>query len=463
MLEYRMLNASILVALLSWWLGSATHAADTWRAGSARINITPAGSMWMSGYASRDRPSEGKLTDLWAKALVLEDTSGHRAVLVTLDLIGIDRELSQSVCRQVMHKHGLARHQIAICSSHTHTGPALQRNLAPLHYVLVDPEQQKHIEDYTESLVTNIVAVIARAIETLAPCKVSVGSGQATFAVNRRENSPESIVPQGRTAGTLRGPFDHDVPVLVIHDAAGAMKTLVFGYACHATTLSSYQWSGDYPGFAQLELEQNHPGCMAMFWAGCGADQNPLPRRSVELARHYGRRLADAVDAVLLTSQLREVTGQLHTSYEEIDLPLSDVPSREQVIQDTASNDRYVAARARLYLDILDAGEVLPGVYPYPVAVWSIGDAVQWIVLGGEVVVDYAIRLKAELPDETQVWVAGYANDVMAYIPSRRVLLEGGYEGGGAMVYYGLPSPWAVGVENLIVDEVRRQVLQIDD
>jgi len=81
----------------------------------------------------------------------------------------------------------------------------------------------------------------------------------------------------------------------------------------------------------------------------------------------------------------------------------------------------------------------------------------KWVFLGGEVVVDYALRLKRELSPHT-TWVAGYANDVMAYIPSRRVLLEGGYEGGGAMVYYGLPSAWTVEVEKQIVARVRSQV-----
>ncbi|MEZ6079978.1 MAG: hypothetical protein R3C56_31180 [Pirellulaceae bacterium] len=92
-----------------------------------------------------------------------------------------------------------------------------------------------------------------------------------------------------------------------------------------------------------------------------------------------------------------------------------------------------------------------------PSAAWSIGDDLQFVTLGGEVVVDYAIRLKSELTGPA-TWVAGYSNDVMAYIPSRRVLAEGGYEGGGAMVYYGLPSVWSPEIENDIVVEAHRQV-----
>ena len=109
-----------------------------------------------------------------------------------------------------------------------------------------------------------------------------------------------------------------------------------------------------------------------------------------------------------------------------------------------------------MLLEKWDADKQLSQTYPYPVGSWQLGEAIDFVFLGGEVVVDYAVRLKAELR-EKRTWVAGYANDVMAYIPSRRVLQEGGYEGEGAMVYYGLPTRWAPQVERLIVDEVHRQ------
>jgi hypothetical protein len=102
-------------------------------------------------------------------------------------------------------------------------------------------------------------------------------------------------------------------------------------------------------------------------------------------------------------------------------------------------------------------GKPLSQTYPYPVQVWRLGPELAFVTLGGEVVVDYAVRLKQELGRE-KTWVAGYSNDVMAYIPSRRVLGEGGYEGGGAMVYYSLPCPWAPEVEEMIVRSVHEQM-----
>ena len=455
---YRGLHLALLLCALNLtplaWGAEPDPAA--WRAGAARTRITPEGMIWMSGYGNRNQPAQAKLTDLWAKALALQDPSGHRAVVITLDLVGIDRDLSGIICQQIKDKLGLQRHQIAICCSHTHTGPALPNNLRVLHYLQVDKAQQQLLDAYATELVQRVVATVQAAVAALEPSQLSWGSGQATFAVNRRENS-ESGVPAQRLQGALKGPLDHDVPVLAVRNAKGTLKSVLFGYACHATVLSFYKWSGDYPGFAQIELEQNHPGCIALFWAGCGADQNPLPRRTVALARHYGQRLAAAVDTIMLTSQMHPVTGKLETSYREIDLALAQLPTPKMLETEAMSSNRFVATRARMLLSKLEQGQQLPKSYPYPVGVWKLGNDVQFIALGGEVVVDFAIRLKAELSG-VRTWVAGYANDVMAYIPSRRVLREGGYEGASAMVYYGLPGVWSEEVEKRIVDEVQHQL-----
>jgi hypothetical protein len=443
----------VLTVVLSSFIAS-TSAADSWRAGAAKANITPPNLMWMAGYASRDHAAEGKLTDLWAKALVLQDPRGRRAVLVTLDLVGIDRPLSHSICSRLQVQHSLTRDQIAINCSHTHTGPVVARNLRPMHYLMLSDEQKKQVDEYATLLEAKVSSAVADAIARLAPADISWGSGRTTFAVNRRNNK-EPQVSELRAAGRLVGPVDHDVPVLAVRNKEGKLLAVAFGYACHATVLSSYQWSGDYPGFAQIALEEMHPGCVALFWAGCGADQNPLPRRTVELAKEYGQRLAAAVEDVLSAPML-PVAGALETTYAEIDAPLGPLPSREQLLADAQSKDKYVAARAKTLLADVDAGQKLAPTYPYPASVWKLGPEVQWVFLGGEVVVDFALRLKTELTG-TRTWVAGYSHDVMAYIPSRRVLLEGGYEGGGAMVYYGLPTTWAPQIEETIVAEVHRQ------
>jgi len=426
--------------------------AEGWKAGAARVVITPAEPMWMSGYASRDHAAEGKLHDLWAKALAVEDPTGARLVLVTVDLVGIDRQLSLDVRDKIAERHKLEKKQIAICCSHTHTGPVVGRNLRAMYFL--EDAQSKLVDAYTDTLAAKLVELVGQAIEKLAPAELSWANSECTFAVNRRTNV-EADVPRLIAEGQLKGPVDHQVPVLAVKDPQGRLTAIVCGYACHATVLSFFQWSGDYPGFAQIELEKAHPDAIALFWAGCGADQNPLPRRDVSLAEKYGRQLAASVEQAL-AGKLTPIAGRLAMSYAEIDLPLATLPTTEELKKQAESSDKYYAARAKLLLAQIAAGQPLSQTYPYPVQIWRLGDGPTWVTLGGEVVIDYALRIKQELtPGAT--WIAGYSNDVMAYIPSRRVLTEGGYEGGGAMVYYGLPTTWAPEVEERIVQEVKRQ------
>ncbi len=428
---------------------TVVYADEVWQAGVAKTVITPPTAMWMSGYASRTKPAEGTIHDLYAKALVISDPAGHKSLIVTLDLVGIDRITSKTICEQLVDKHGLQRSGITISASHTHSGPIVGRNLMSMYSL--DDENLRLVAEYTQFLSDSILKISAEAFANLAPATLQYGSGQATFAVNRRTNR-EPDVPMLRKSGQLVGPVDHDVPLLVVRAADGSLRTILFGYACHATVLGGMEWCGDWPGFAQLEIERRHPEATAMFIAGCGADQNPLPRKTVELAADYGKQIADSIDRAV-AGPMQPVNGTLKTAYREIDLAFDQLPSKEQIEADLKSKDVYIARRAVHLLDAISRDGQLSTTYPYPVQLLRLGD-LQIVTLGGEVVIDYALRLKNELPGST-IWIAGYCNDVMAYIPSLRVLQEGGYEGETAMIYYGLPTKWSAAVEDDIVKAVK--------
>lgn len=449
----RILSAAclVLIGLLAFSMSPALHAEELWKAGAAKTVITPKQYMWMSGYASRTTPAQGIIHDLYAKALAIVDPAGNTAVILTLDLVGIDRATSQKICEAIQARHKLDRSQVSIATSHTHSGPVVGTNLLTMYSLAAD--QQQLVQEYTTQLVEQCVETAGQAIANLSPVTLHAAEGTATFAVNRRNNR-EADVPMLREQGKLMGPVDHTVPVLAARSPAGELKAVLFGYACHATVLSGMDWCGDWPGFAQIELEKAHPGTIALFWAGCGADQNPLPRRTVELAQSYGRQAALAVDAVLAGS-MRPVTGKLSTRYVEIDLALDAVPTEEQVNEDLKSDNVYIARRAAWLKKQYESRGELSGTYPYPIQAWKFGSAASLTFLGGEVVVDYSLRLRSEVAGE-HAWFAGYSNDVMAYIPSRRVLTEGGYEGESSMIYYGLPTRWSVDVEEHIVRETRK-------
>jgi hypothetical protein len=264
------------------------------------------------------------------------------------------------------------------------------------------------------------------------------------------------------------GPVDHDVPVLRAERPDGKLDIVLFGYACHNTTLGVYQFCGDYAGFAQQFLEADHPDTVAMFMIGCGGDQNPYPRRTVDLAQRHGRALATAVEAALGTNA-RPLEGKLRSAYEMVTLEYAPAPMREQVVKLAESKDKYDRAWGERLLKQYQRDGKLRSQYDCPIQVVRFGDGLTMVALPGETVVDYSLRLKKELRTEAAgapaIWVAGYSNDVFAYIPSRRVLEEGGYEAGGAMRYMTTtlqPGPFESSVEERIIKKVHQLNEQLD-
>jgi len=425
--------------------------AEGWQAGVARVDITPEEPMWLAGYASRDHAAEGTLHPLWLKALALQDAEGRRAVLVTSDLLGFPKPASDRIRNRLKEGLQLDRAQIILSASHTHSGPVLDASLLCIYPM--DAAELDKVKRYTARLEEQTVAAVEQAFAALEPVQLASANGVTRFAVNRRNNQEAKILE----TYDLNGPVDHAVPVIRVTGEAGSLKALVFGYACHGTTLSGYEWCGDYAGFAQIALEEAHPGATAMFFAGCGGNQNPLPRRSVALAKQYGEELAASVQRVL-AEPLEPLDAALACAYRETELMLNDPPTREELVAMTKKGSDYMRRAAEEMIAILDAGRALRTSYPYPVAMWRLGKQTV-VVMGGEVVVDYAIFAKQMLGHDT--FVMGYANDVMSYIPSEVVLEEGGYEGDTSQFIYGMPAKWKTGIEAQVLGVIRDLAAQV--
>lgn len=432
-------------------LASAADGELEWKAGVATVTITPAEPMWMAGYASRKKPSDGVLSELHAKALVIEDAAGTRAVIITTDLISIPRPLRQYVAKAAQTQFGLNPAGLLLNCSHTHCGPVVRDDLEMSVMYPLDPEQRQQVESYFKVLRDKLVGVIGLALEDLRPATLTYSHARCSVAMNRRLPTKDGY----QNSPYPDGPVDHDVPVLRVESPDGKLRAIAFGYACHNTTTAVQQFNADYAGFAQTELEKAHPGATALFVMGCGGDQNPYPRGQIDWAMTHGKTLATAVEAALLP-QPKRLHGPLRFELEEIDLPFESI-TRQELEALRGSKDVYDQRRAAALLAELDNQGQVRASYPYPVQVLRFGDDLTMVTLGGEVVIDYALRLKRELGSTgIPVWVAGYSNDVMAYIPSERVLTEGGYEGKGAMRYTNLPAPWRSGVEDQIVGTARK-------
>ncbi len=454
----RLLVGLIVFAYLSTGILAAeapTAKGPTWKVGLRRLKITPTTPLWMSGYGGRDHPAEGTLHDIWVKILVLEDARGRRGVVITSDVCGWSKVSYDTLCTELQKRCALTRSQVMLTYSHTHTGPALRECLRD--YFPMDDKQRALNDAYTVELEKRIVAAAAAALARMEPATLWASEGSAGFAVNRRDNK-ESEVPELLKQGTpLKGPVDHDIPTLVVRSPGGDLKAVVFGYACHTTTLGIYQWSGDFAGFAQIDLEKNHPDCQAMYYMGCGADQNPLPRRTVELCRKYGKMLSTGVEEAL-RKPMRPVRPELRTAFEFVDLPYEKTMTRAE-LETRVSKGGLYGRWAKRMLGQLDSGKTFEKSFPYAVQVWRLGADQLWISLGGEVVVDYSLKFKQQYGPTT--WTHGFCHDLTAYMPSRRVWDEGGYEG-GYLGEYGLPAMrWAPDVEDRITAAVDRLVKKV--
>jgi len=437
-----------VLVIVSSLLFCATASGAEWRAGIAATDVTPSSLIWMAGYASRNHPAEGVLHPLWAKALAIEDAAGRRAVIVTADLIGFQRELCDRVAERVKPATGLERAGVLLNTSHTHSGPVV-RSVAKVAYHL-DAKNEEGVRAYAKTLEDKLVALIEQACAALQPAKLAFGEGKATFAMNRRSKRPQGYV----IGPNPDGPVEHTVPVLRVSDEQGHLRAVLFGYACHNTTTAVYQFNGDYAGFAQIALQKAHPEAAALFMIGCGGDSNPEPRGKIEMAEAHGKALAEAVDRVL-AGAMKPLAGPLSTALERVDLPFVDPPSKQALEELAEGKDVYRQRLARNLLAQLKEKGSIAASYPAPVQVIRFGEDLVMIGLPGETVVDYALRLRKELPGR-RLWIAGYCNEVFTYLPSERVLAEGGYEAGGAMVYFGIHGPFKPGVEDRIVGLAKR-------
>ena len=431
--------------------GTARSDETELRIGLARAKITPEEPIRMAGYASRDKPSDGVLTDLYAKAMAFEDGRGERAVLLTSDVIGYSAKVADFVCGRIIQKTTLKRRQILLNPSHTHTGPVIGIPGATSYGL--EGGEADCVHRYGEKLAGQLAELAAAALADLKPAKLSWGVGVTDIVMNRREFTERGI----RLGFNPRGYVDRSVPVLRVDSPDGQLRALVFGCACHNTTLTGkhYELSGDYAGFAQQYVEGQHPGVQAMFMIGCGGSANPYPRGTVEAARQNGRSLGAEVCRVS-AEKLAPVRGPLRAELEYADLPLEPVPLREE-LEEMIEGPSYIAFNARQMLEALDKGESLPTEYSAPLAVWQFGDDLTLVALPGEVVNGYVPLLETALGPR-KLWIAAYSNDCFGYLPTAKVLAEGGYE---TRCLYTEPGFFAPEVEGVLLAKVRQMAEQV--
>lgn len=426
---------------------------ETMDVGIAHIDITPESSVRLSGFAARGKSEADKvLNRLSAKAMAFGTDAQHPTVLITVDLLGIQWRVTNAVVTALSKKVGLNPEQITILASHTHGGPEIGnlinhlqcRGDYPFNYNFSDSllalDQLIHIAQFNEMLIKKLEEVALAALKNRKPARVAWGQGQASFAENRR---------------TEGGPVDRSMPVLSIMNLDGSLRGVLVNYACHGISLGAdvNEFHGDWMGEAQKAIETKHPGAVAMIAIGCAGDAHPIKRDKMEYLQSYGKEIAANVDQVIAAG-LKPLTAAPVCKMKWIELPFAKVPTVTELIEFT-SDTSIKGYYARLALDRIQRGEELPTELKYPIQTWNFGDSLLMINMGGEVVVDYATRLKKELGGH-RIWINAYANDVSCYIGSRRVIKEGGYEADASMYWYDKPSSLAETVEESIIETIHQ-------
>ncbi|MCU0716490.1 MAG: neutral/alkaline non-lysosomal ceramidase N-terminal domain-containing protein [Pirellula sp.] len=437
------LSLTPLVALA--WLAVPSFSQDRWTAGAAKEEITPVEPVRLSGYAVRTQSTSKVADPLFVRALYLEHANSKPLMLVSLDAIGIAPAMTEQLARYAESEFKISRAELAICTTHSHSAPHLEGALTNLYSIPQSPDEIEATRRYTALVIDKTKAAMKKAWLQKSPAVVTHAEDQAGFAKNRRK------VTNAQYSGftdSSDGPVDQKVRILKVTQQDGKPLAAAFQYACHCTTISPdlNQISADWAGLAATQIENDWSGSIALPIIGTGADANPNPRGSYENALAHGKELATAVLRGLKGEQKQVPAPTTVTfAYTGLEFERPDRNKLQQMLESKVYQERNFA---KTMLDILKVKDRIPESYPAPAHLWTFGDELAWVFLGGEVVVDFQMRLERELNQFANVWVAAYTDDVFAYVASERVRSEGGYEVDGSMLYYNQPGRWVSGTED---------------
>ncbi len=449
---FTLLGLSLLNSSLLW----AQSPAGEWRVGAAKADITPDVPVRLSGYGNRSQSTSEIEDRLFARAMTLQHGELPPLVIVSLDAIGLSASLTDQIHAQLKEKFLLDRKQVVLCTTHSHTAPQLEDVLPNLYSTPLRDEERQNMSTTSRKTVEAVVKIVGESIDRLQPAKVGFGTGRADFAINRRVLKNNIWTGFGTVDD---GPVDRNVRVIHAKRPDGSTIAVVYQYACHCTSIApelnkiSADWAGLSAGLLEESFRStNSPDAVALPIIGCGADANPNPRNKYEHAKQHAQEMAKSVQAIC-NGSLQDLPSPTSQVFQLVAIS-SERPSRERLTELSKSQSVVERNFAQVMLDILKQKNRLAESYPAPIHFWNFGDKLAWVFMGGEVVVDYQIRLEKELSQFPNVWVAAYTDDVFAYVASERVRKEGGYEVDASMLYYNQPGRWVSGTEDLIVARV---------
>ena len=444
------MNRAAFILFICCALNSAVHADDLFHVGVAKVDVTPTHPVVLAGYGGRQGEHTAVDTRLWARALVIGEA--EPVAIVVLDNCGVPAAIRERVVARVAG-HGIPSERLVIASTHTHNAPSLEGYAAVLWAGRLDEQQQQHMEQYTEFAVRRMAEAVLSALKTREPMTLSWGRGRLTFGGNRR------VLNDGQWAGfgfQRNGPVDHSLPVLVARDASDKVRAVWANYACHCTTAgSANRINGDWAGYAAAALDREFSDAVGLVSIGCGADVGPQPAGSGALAQQHGEALAAEVTRVISREPVRLKSGPIAESV-VVELPI-DAPQARAFWDEQLRRGGFHNQLAQVMISRLQKSGRIEKTVSYPLTTWKFGSDLVMVFMAGEVVVDYSVLLNSRI-DWRRLWLTAWSNDMPGYIPSRRVLREGGYEADFSQVYYAQPGRYLPEVEDVVLAGVSQLV-----
>ena len=398
------------------------------KAGVAVVNITPPVGVWLSGYSSRDKPSDDIEDELYAKALVLDD--GQNAIaIVSTDLLWLPLEITNQIRKIANEKTGIAEKSVLICGTHTHFGPKIDR---PSDNWPDKPSSDVD-KDYVQTLIKKIAGSIYIAYKNMREAEIGVAKGEIPEIIfNRRPKKKDGTVESRMTLpyevsdtyvikrtedGQVRmtftlppdwpeltfGPIDPDVYVLRVEDADGEIIASVVNFACHTHSGSTYKdWfysiSADFPAITASVVEQMEGG-ICLFAAGAAGDMVPIKRgkkQRFQMGKALGGEVLRRLQFVQTSSN-----ATLNSLKKKIELPLKKdlPPERTDILKKSITSE----------VQILKIGDI-----------YILG-------LPGEVLVEVGLEIKKRAGVEN-LFIISLSNDEVGYVCHSEAYDEGGYE-----------------------------------
>ena len=431
-----------------------------WSVGYSEADITPEPrQVQMSGFG-RERYANGALAPLLTQVVVLRDGENNTGVLIMADILDVDRVMVEAIRRTIRHKHNISPENIMLAVSHTHWGPAVRFRMS---FSLGAPNVW-----YMGKLEEKIINSVDAAFQDLSPATIDYGwIDFRGIGCNRRLPVDGKI-----TWGPYKdGSFDGHTPILRIKRAVRPQQLLVVGHACHPTSSGPIQkWSPDYPGAMRDYLSSKIPDTKAVFVQGCGGDAKIVHKEpdtgklvfsaNPERAKAAGEKLAKAVLTNLGKGHMVSLEGKLACSLATGQISYGERWSREEIERraypepkKSGRKSTWLTWAARQSLALPDYSQN----FRYDVQVWKLGNRLMIFGMEGEICSPWGPMLRAMAPTEYAM-VVGYANSTSSYIPDKRIVWEGGYEGLTSQHAYFLPAPFTTNIDNEIKQIVARAI-----